>query len=241
MKEADLVAFFSRPYPGPGGAFKPPKYCTAAEKMPPKNCRKGAAVVSAVLDHSPSSVPAFNVADKIAENQRMFREAISFSLDSPVASAKAALPSSTPATQPKPPRPPVVRDAAESVPDFLKNRDLHGLEPALSVRTRILLACLAMSRMNMSLDIAKSFAVAGYFPRNRCDNKCCMCLFIHFIHRPAKLRAYQEELAAAKGELLPGERRVSGRRRDDQVRVASSYFFSPLMLLALSDLCALVL
>jgi hypothetical protein len=88
-------------------------------------------------------------------------------LESPVASAKvAAVLSSTPVTQPKPkPKPPAA--TAEAVPDFLKNKDLFGLEPALSVRTRILLACHAQSRMNMSLDIAKSFAIAGYFPRQR--------------------------------------------------------------------------
>jgi hypothetical protein len=61
----------------------------------------------------------------------------------------------------------VANAAAEKVPDFLKNTDLHGLEPALSVRTRILLASHAMNRMNMQLDIAKSFAIAGYFPRVR--------------------------------------------------------------------------
>jgi hypothetical protein len=101
-------------------------------------------------------------------------------LDSPVASAKAAVPSSTPATQPKPSRQPVVRNAAE--PEFLKNRDLHGLEPALSVRTRILLASHAMNRMSMSLDIAKSFQIAGYFPRVRFALLllfCCCCCVHH--------------------------------------------------------------
>lgn len=39
---------------------------------------------------------------------------------------------------------------------------------------------------------------------------------IYFICRPAKLRAFLEEQAARNGELLTGERRVSGRRRDDQ-------------------------
>ncbi len=39
---------------------------------------------------------------------------------------------------------------------------------------------------------------------------------IYFICRPAKLRAFLEDQAARSGELLPGERRVSGRRRDDQ-------------------------
>jgi hypothetical protein len=39
---------------------------------------------------------------------------------------------------------------------------------------------------------------------------------IYFICRPAKLRAFLEDQAARNGELLPGERRVSGRRRDDQ-------------------------
>jgi hypothetical protein len=88
----------------------------------------------------------------------------------PSASSPAAASSKqstgTPATLPKPkPKPPAA--TAEAVPDFLKNKDLFGLEPALSVRTRILLACHAQSRMNMSLDIAKSFAIAGYFPRQR--------------------------------------------------------------------------
>jgi hypothetical protein len=177
MSEAELVAFYSRPYSGPGGAFKPSQYYAAAEKMAPKNCTN----LSASLPQSvAAAAPVINAADRMAENQRMYREATSFSLDSPVASAKAAVPSSTPATQPKPPRPPIVRDDAESVPrdtrpparpqdvpDFLKNTDLHGLEPALSVRTRILLASHAMNRMNMQLDIAKSFAIAGYFPRVR--------------------------------------------------------------------------
>jgi hypothetical protein len=88
---------------------------------------------------------------------------VTLGLDSPVASARAAVPSSTPATQPKPSRPP----AQLPQPEFLKNKDLFGLEPALSIRTRILLACHAQTRMNMSLDIAKSFAIAGYFPRQR--------------------------------------------------------------------------
>ena len=35
----DAFAFYSRPHPGPGGAFKPPQYCTAAENAAPKNCR----------------------------------------------------------------------------------------------------------------------------------------------------------------------------------------------------------
>lgn len=39
---------------------------------------------------------------------------------------------------------------------------------------------------------------------------------IYFICRPAKLRAFLEDQAARNGEQLPGERRVSGRRRDDQ-------------------------
>ena len=39
VTEADLVAFYSRPYPGPGGAFKPLQYCTAAENAAPKKCR----------------------------------------------------------------------------------------------------------------------------------------------------------------------------------------------------------
>ena len=44
-------------------------------------------------------------------------------------------------------------------------------------------------------------------------------LCIYFIRRPAKLRAYLEELAIARGDLQPGERRVGGRRREDEVRV----------------------
>jgi len=50
--------------------------------------------------------------------------------------------------------------------EFLGNRDLFGLEPALSHRTRILLASLAQTQMS-PLDIAKSFEIAGYFPRKR--------------------------------------------------------------------------
>ena len=50
--------------------------------------------------------------------------------------------------------------------EFLGNRDLFGLEPALSNRTRILLASLAQTQMS-PLDIAKSFEIAGYFPRKR--------------------------------------------------------------------------
>ncbi len=181
LTQAELVAFFGRPFPGPGGAFKPLKYLSkneskkiAVAEMKRKNCRHSAAAVTAVLEHSPKS-PApsppsvADVAAKIAENQRMYRESEKLSLDSPDAANVA----STPATKPKP-KPVVAAKSAESEPDFLKNRDLHGLEPALSVRTRILLACHAMNRMNMSLDIAKSFAVAGYFPRIRCDNKCCV-------------------------------------------------------------------
>jgi hypothetical protein len=75
LKEANLVAFYSRPYPGSGGAFKPPKYCTALEKEAPKNCFKSAAAA------------AIDAAGKIAENQRIYREAESSPLDSPVASA----------------------------------------------------------------------------------------------------------------------------------------------------------
>ena len=152
-KEADLVADFTRPHPGPGDTS-----VTAAPK------------------------PAFDVAEMIAENVRMYREAEISTLDSPVAFAKTAVSSSTPATKPKPPRPTVVPVAAESVPDFLKNTDLHGLEPALSVRTRILLACHAMNRMNMQLDIAKSFAIAGYLPRVRCVYRCVTFHQIYMLH-----------------------------------------------------------
>ena len=169
LTEAELVAFYSRPFLGPGGAFKPLKYLTKEEQLPRRKNRRNSA--AAVLDPSPNlpasslpsvtEAPAINVAATIAENQRMYREA-----DSPVASAKAAW--ATPATAPRPPRPPVVRSGAHAdVPEFLRNTDLHGLEPALSVRTRILLASHAMNRMNMQVDIAKSFAIAGYFPRVR--------------------------------------------------------------------------
>jgi hypothetical protein len=47
-----------------------------------------------------------------------------------------------------------------------------------------------------------------------CNSHSSSC--IYFICRPAKLRAFLEDQAARNGETLPGERRVSGRRRDDQ-------------------------
>jgi hypothetical protein len=45
----DAFAFYSRPYPGPGGAFKPPQYCTAAENAAPKNCRPSPSLHSSSL------------------------------------------------------------------------------------------------------------------------------------------------------------------------------------------------
>ncbi len=126
-----------------------------------------------------------DVSQKLAENLRMYREEGPISASRDSVSVEAVLPAAcssprdrvvtiaevlqqgaTPATLP---RPVVPRPSArpQDVPDFLKNTDLHGLEPALSVRTRILLASHAMNRMNMQVDIAKSFAIAGYFPRVR--------------------------------------------------------------------------
>ena len=172
LSQAALAAFFASPFPGPGGAFKPLKYLSKEELQQIAQRNRNDRRHNSPKSPAPSPPSVADVAEKILENQRMYRE--SESLDSPVAANVA----STPATKPKPK--PVVAAAAksaeltESEPDFLKNRDLHGLEPALSVRSRILLACHAMNRMNMSLDIAKSFAVAGYFPRIRCDNKCCV-------------------------------------------------------------------
>ena len=90
----------------------------------------------------------------------------------PVSSPGAAAPA-TPATTKKPPA--ASAAAANAVPAFLLNRDLHGLEPALTVRTRMLLACHSMNQMKMGLDIAKSFESAGYFPRQRFP--CLTCLF----------------------------------------------------------------
>jgi hypothetical protein len=217
-----------RPHFGGGGALNP-LFATrlATSATPPKINAEVGSTPSPQSDPvlSQCSLPA-DVARNLAENQRMYREAKTSSLpsESPVADSKTAAPLSTPATLAKPP----VHAAAETVPDFLKNTDLHGLEPALSVRTRILLACHAMNRMNMSLDIAKSFAIAGYFPRVRCVPSC-VCDFINSIHhsRPAKLRAFQDELAAKNGELQPGERRVSGRRRDDQVKARATCVFRP--------------
>ena len=68
---------------------------------------------------------------------------------------------------------------------------------------------------------------------------CFVDAFMHSLHpfRPAKLKAYQDEMAAKNGELQPGERRVSGRRRDDQVRVCAVLLSARSnMSLALSDL-----
>ncbi len=65
---------------------------------------------------------------------------------------------------------------------------------------------------------------------------CFVDAFMHSLHlfRPAKLKAFQDEMAAKNGELQPGERRVSGRRRDDQVRVCCQR--AQHMSLPLSDL-----
>jgi hypothetical protein len=65
--------------------------------------------------------------------------------------------------------------------EYLANRDLFGLEPALSVRTRIMLASLSLLQMS-PLDIAKSFEIAGYFPRKRSKcQKFAACLYLFHI------------------------------------------------------------
>lgn len=84
--------------------------------------------------------------------------------------------------------------------EFLYNVDMHGLQPSLSVRTRILLATWALLQMPPS-DIAKSFEVAGYVPRKR----------------PAKLQAALDYYARKNGELLDGEPRQSRRSILDKV------------------------
>jgi hypothetical protein len=93
---------------------------------------------------------------------------------------------------------------ADQVPEkgreYLYNVDLHGLQPSLSVRTRILLATWALLQMPPS-DIAKSFEVAGYVPRKR----------------PAKLQAALDHYARKNGDLLDGEPRLSRRSIIDQV------------------------
>ena len=78
----------------------------------------------------------------------------------------------------------------------------------------------------MQLDIAKSFSIAGYFPRVRFALLLLLLLFIMHTRRPAKLRQYLADMAVAKGELMPGDIRVSGRRRDEQVRLRSRSFRS---------------
>lgn len=84
--------------------------------------------------------------------------------------------------------------------EFLYNIQLHGLQPTLSVRTRILLATWSLLQMPPS-DIAKSFEVAGYVPRKR----------------PVKLQAALDYFASKNGELRPGEHRSSRRSVIDKV------------------------
>ena len=84
--------------------------------------------------------------------------------------------------------------------EFLYNVDMHGLQPSLSVRTRILLATWALLQMPPT-DIAKSFEAAGYVPRKR----------------PAKLQAALDYYARKNGELLDGEPRQSRRSILDKV------------------------
>jgi hypothetical protein len=55
--------------------------------------------------------------------------------------------------------------------EFLYNIQLHGLQPTLLVRTRILLATWSLLQMPPS-DIAKSFEVTGYVPRKRPVKLC---------------------------------------------------------------------
>jgi hypothetical protein len=66
-----------------------------------------------------------------------------------------------------------------------------------------------------------------------------MCYFssnLHVALRPAKLRAFQEEMAAKNGELRPGERRLSGRKRDEYVRLRThSTGFSSFIICDLSS------
>ena len=91
LSQAALAAFFASPFPGPGGAFKPLKYLSEEDLnkiAESKNRNRRHNSAAAVLQHSPKS-PApsppsvADVADKILENQRMYRESESF--DSPVA------------------------------------------------------------------------------------------------------------------------------------------------------------
>lgn len=91
--------------------------------------------------------------------------------------------------------------------EFLYNIHLHGLQPSLSVRTRILLATWALLQMPPS-DIAKSFEVAGYVPRKR----------------PAKLQAALDYYTRKNGELLDGEPRNSRRSVIDKVGEKSLFY-----------------
>jgi hypothetical protein len=98
--------------------------------------------------------------------------------------------------------------------EFLYNIDLHGLQPTLSVRTRILLATWSLQQMPPS-DIAKSFEVAGYVPRRR----------------PLKLQAALDALAIKSGELRPGEVRTSRRSVIDKVPLSWDVFWKLLLLM----------
>ncbi len=97
--------------------------------------------------------------------------------------------------------------------EFLYNIQLHGLQPALSIRTRILLATWSLMQMPPS-DIAKSFEVAGYVPRKR----------------PVKLQAALDFFASKNGELRPGELRTSRRSAIDQVFRVCVLFSSNLLM-----------
>ena len=116
-------------------------------------------------------ISAEELARNLAENLRLYGEDQSPAVPPPspgAASGGMAAPA-TPATLPKRQLPPQPKPAASAAAaeSFLLNRDLHGLEPALTIRTRILLGCHSMNQMKMGLDIAKSFEIAGYFPRQR--------------------------------------------------------------------------
>jgi hypothetical protein len=63
VSEAELVPFYSRPFPGPRGAFKPPQYCTAAENAAPKRCRPSPEAQSA------SQLPILCVSSPPANSQ----------------------------------------------------------------------------------------------------------------------------------------------------------------------------
>ena len=80
--------------------------------------------------------------------------------------------------------------------EFLDNPKLFGLQPSLSVRTRIMIASFAL--MNMPPDaVSKSFEVAGYFPRIW----------------PAKLRAAVDKAARENGDELDAVRSGGSRRK----------------------------